>query len=229
MKNIFRKKKIEISPDENTLAIIGQLKSSIDTVFDVGACHGRFSKKVFQKFPTSKIYAFEPFPDSYAVLKREMHGRNAILNQAAVGKAIGKSIFFVNKNYETNSLTESVSTNSQIDALIQKESEITVDVITIDDYCEKNGISKIDLLKIDVQGNTLEVLKGSEAMLKNRKISIIQCEVEFIEIYKNQKLYHDVATMLTSYNYTQYSLYNLHYDINGRLSWADAIFILKND
>jgi FkbM family methyltransferase len=38
----------------------------------------------------------------------------------------------------------------------------TVKLSTLDDYCEKNSIDRIDFLKMDVEGHELKVLKGAE-------------------------------------------------------------------
>ena len=40
------------------------------------------------------------------------------------------------------------------------EKSIDVEIITLDDFCLKNNINHIDILKIDVQGAELDVLKG---------------------------------------------------------------------
>ena len=44
----------------------------------------------------------------------------------------------------------------------------TVDVISIDEYCEKNRIKRINLLKIDTQGSEAEVLRGAKEFIKKR-------------------------------------------------------------
>jgi FkbM family methyltransferase len=40
----------------------------------------------------------------------------------------------------------------------------------LDDYCVKNHINKIDLLKIDTQGREDEILKGAKTLLKIIKL-----------------------------------------------------------
>jgi hypothetical protein len=52
----------------------------------------------------------------------------------------------------------------------------TVSVTTLDKFCEENKVSKIDLLKIDVEGFEYEVLKGSVNTLTKGKIDTIQIE-----------------------------------------------------
>lgn len=47
---------------------------------------------------------------------------------------------------------------------------------TLDDFCTANGISEINLLKIDTEGHDLSVLKGAECMLNSMHIDMIQVE-----------------------------------------------------
>jgi len=46
----------------------------------------------------------------------------------------------------------------------------------LDNFCEKNHIDFIDMLKMDVEGHEFRVLQGSKRMLENRKINYIQFE-----------------------------------------------------
>ena len=45
-----------------------------------------------------------------------------------------------------------------------------VNIISIDEYCETNSISKIDLLKIDTQGYEEQVLSGCYNLIKNNSV-----------------------------------------------------------
>ena len=59
-----------------------------------------------------------------------------------------------------------------------------VNVVSIDSFCKKKNIDKIDLLKIDTEGHEAEVLKGATRMLK-KNIRYILIEFHFSKIYKN--------------------------------------------
>ena len=52
----------------------------------------------------------------------------------------------------------------------------TVSITTLDNYCSKNKINRIDLLKLDVEGNELKILDGASKMLSKNKITNIQIE-----------------------------------------------------
>jgi len=62
---------------------------------------------------------------------------------------------------------------------------ITVRWTTIDRFCAEQKIKKIDVLKIDTEGFELEVLKGTEAMLKRRAISFVYFEFNDIQLDEN--------------------------------------------
>jgi hypothetical protein len=54
---------------------------------------------------------------------------------------------------------------------------LTVDVVCLDEYCRQHKINRIDFIKIDVEGFELNVLKGGIILLTNKKIDVIQLEV----------------------------------------------------
>lgn len=78
--------------------------------------------------------------------------------------------------------------------------EIIIKCEALDDYA-KNKIEQIDYLKIDTQGTELDILKGAQQLLNQRKIHVIKVEVSTISIYKNQALFSDIDLYLRKHNY----------------------------
>ena len=108
-----------------------------------------------------------------------------------------------------------------------------VQTVRLDDVPEARNA---DYLKIDVQGAELDVLRGSEELL--RSVSIIQAEVEFVPIYRGQPLFADVDQFLRAHGFS----FHLFGHTEGRvlqvvpsshdtererrqLLWADAVYI----
>ena len=220
----------QINIDGGILEVIKYLgRKEVSNIFDVGAFHGRYALASSKVFENAKIHCFEPSPRAFQVLQRNLVGDRFSLHNSAVSDITGTTKFYLNENHETNSLLLSTQTNSVVDHLTKYRSEISVDAITLQQHCRDRNIDSIDLLKVDVQGATMNVIEGCSELLQKGKIRLIQCEVEFLEIYKNQKLFHHVATYLEKNDFSLYSLYNLHFDVNERLSWADALFYKPNE
>lgn len=67
---------------------------------------------------------------------------------------------------------------------------------TLDNYCLQNNISKIDILKIDVQGFEAEVLLGASRLLADSLIDMLIIEVTFDDYYKHSTSFYDIESIL---------------------------------
>ncbi len=132
--------------------------------FDIGANVGMHSLYALKSFPGVKIVAFEPFPKNVSYLK-EVISRNKIINidliPCAVGNSTGKIYF------------EEGATNLQ-GKISNEKSNIEVSIISLDYYISQSNLVP-DLIKVDVEGAEIEVLKGSKQLLsKHSPIWVIE-------------------------------------------------------
>lgn len=63
------------------------------------------------------------------------------------------------------------------------KSTVEVQSISLDDYAKEKGLNEIDLVKIDVEGAEMMVIKGIKELLSNNKVKIIQFEYGPFSIY----------------------------------------------
>ena len=199
-------------------------------IFDIGAYVGDTVELFKKSFSESNIHAFEPFPISFDTLnKRFIKTENFFLNNLAVGDSTGvKKQMYITKNKGSSSLLKPEKNANKFwqgnPLLIEKKLE--VETITIDYYCQKNNIEKIDLLKIDVQGNEIEVLKGAEQMLKNRKVKLIFTEISIAPNYKGQTDIDVLIKLLKGYKYTIFNFFKMRHK-DGKLIECDVLFYLE--
>jgi FkbM family methyltransferase len=151
------------------------------TILDIGANAGIFSLEATAINPAAKITAFEPTPPIAEHLLQTCT-LNSIQNIKVVQQAVGSSARSIYLNFcgESNegmnfTTTEPRATNT-----------IIVNQVTLDLYCKKQGIEHIDLLKIDVQGNELDVLIGAQKLLETNSIQTIFFEVNPISVDNNE-------------------------------------------
>lgn len=151
------------------------------TVFDVGANIGElsllFSSLVGDK---GQVHSFEPCQKTFNKLSQicDIIQRPQIkINHKAVSKKQDLiKLYVYDDEYSTlNSMADRPLENYGLD--IKPNHIEEVESITIDQYCQENNISHINLLKIDVEGAEYQVLLGTENMLKNKKIDC--CLFEF--------------------------------------------------
>jgi hypothetical protein len=77
--------------------------------------------------------------------------------------------------------------------------ELEVDCISLAQFVQEENLSRIDFLKLDTQGSELDILRGGGDFL--REISIIKCEVMFVQLYEGQPLFDEVVGTLASYGF----------------------------
>ncbi len=143
-----------------------------EIIFDVGANIGQ-SVVGFQRwFPQATVYAFEPVAASFEVLCRRF-GRypNMHFSNVAVGDQVGEGVIYTHAYSQLDTMVS--------DSRSGASGEQTISVTTIDTFCEGHGVEHIDLLKIDVQGWELNVLRGAKRMLSERRVRFAKIEAGF--------------------------------------------------
>ena len=196
-------------------------------IFDVGACDGTTVCKYKSLFPDSIVHAFEPQPKPFQNLtKLTQHYKNVYTNNLALSNYCGRSDFTITEGYYSSSLLNPLP-NTSIEIHTRPNSKIKVNVTTIDQYSFEKGIKEINLLKMDVQGSELNVLKGAESLLKTGGVQVIYSEIWFNAAYEEQAYYEDIIVYLKKFNFKIHGIYNVSYDFskNGENLWGDAIFL----
>ena len=151
-----------------------QLGQEVKVVIDVGAHIGKTTQRYRNAFPSSKIIAFEPTPDTFEQLSVNIHElRDVKAEQMALGSVPGEAELIVYELSVLNSLWESTANSYRYKT---KGRKVTCKVDTLDAYCERNGIERIDLLKIDTEGSEIAVLQGASRMLSSDAARFVYAE-----------------------------------------------------
>jgi FkbM family methyltransferase len=158
-------------------------------IFDVGCHKGKITKIFFDLYNHSKIYCFEPNKLLHKTIRQNNLNKNLTVNSYAVGEKVEEKLFSLDDLDLTSSLSK-INKNSfylKIKKMILgiSKNSLTkkVKVITIDNFCRIKKITRIDLIKIDVEGYEYMVLLGSKKMIKNTNYIII--EIQKNSMYKD--------------------------------------------
>lgn len=172
------------SPEEvekaELLCYVKALKPGM-VVFDVGANVGRLTA-LFSTLvgANGRVHSFEPTGETYrrlCLMCEALGLENVRTNHSAVGDMIGKAQFhqYASDHAAWNSMA---CRPLEKYGIVVKAPVVTeVPVTTIDKYCEEASISRIDFLKIDVEGAELQVLRGASRMFSAKGIR--SCLFEF--------------------------------------------------
>lgn len=181
------------------------LNSSNFILFDVGSFQGDYIKDLNKLSKNLEIFCFEPDILSFTNLKNKYSGTKGInIYNTAISSSIRESKLYSYNSMDNRSHS---SMNKNVFSNYFKKNYVanTVHTTTIDEFCKLNNVNNIDLLKIDVEGHELEVLKGANEMISKNKISKIQ--FEFTQLNVEQRIFFkDFWDFLKQYDYTIYRL-----------------------
>ena len=168
-------------------------------IFDVGANCGQYLNMILSKTQNSKnldIHCFEPQKSAFIQLNNLAKGHDNIhLNNIGLGSVTGE--MNLNKDSDSSVYASLYQSNyKQYNVNLTNKEKVSID--TLDQYCKKNKIQKIDLLKIDVEGHEIEVLKGAIELLSAGSIKNIQFEFGLASI-ESRIFLKDFFEVLTDY------------------------------
>lgn len=211
----------------NLISLKNLLNQSKISYADVGASKDILIRwRKYIKFLT--IYGFEPIFEEYKNLKAKFKNQKNIklYNCALADKNGLKNFYEVEGIYQSSFLKPNYNFIKQYP---NPERFNLKKVFKI--YCKKFDTfkEKFDFIKIDTQGFNYNVLIGAKKTIKNTLA--IEIEVEFIKIYKNQKLFEDTKKFLEKKDFIFLDFIdlrrwsNLKNNLFGRIIFGNAIFI----
>jgi FkbM family methyltransferase len=160
-------------------------------IFDIGANVGTWTLLAKAIFPSATVHSFEPFAEHQeAFVRATARIPNVNLHKIALGAEAKSQKLNVTDFSDASSLLELTAEGRSLQGLQTVATE-SVEVTVLDNYVSANALPLPDLIKLDVQGYELEVLKGASKCLQHAQALIL--EVSFRELYEGQCLFHDVV------------------------------------
>jgi len=226
LKNIVRRKTgldpvHGVSLHHDLRRLVPELR--VNVLFDVGANCGQSAVEYSRCFPRARIYCFEPVRSTFLELCDRTSGMSHVqCHNVALGSTRGSARMVVDEKSELSFVVEGdpVSVND-----VRLED---VRMETLDHFCDEEKLEHIDLLKIDTEGQDLEVLRGGARLIDEMRISVLQVEAGVSRSNNRHVAFEAFREYLEPRRYALFGLYEQVHewvDMKPHLRRVNAVFI----
>ena len=171
--------------DMNTMKNFLETKINFDDIniiYDIGCLDGKDTILMSELF-NAKAFGFEALKSNYKKFLLNNNNENVEFYNVIIRNYNGKTVFFEKEENGIHSVFE--QNLSKTKSILKN-----LDCVRMDSFIKENNLPIPDLVKIDVEGATLEVLESFGDLLSS--IKILQIETEEKEYFKGQTLEPEV-------------------------------------
>jgi FkbM family methyltransferase len=187
----------------------------------------------------AEVIGFEPVEAECAQLNATYESHQGVIRYLpfAIGDGANHSLRVTNipmtsSLYEPNN--ETIDVFWSLGELMRVEKRVDLETKRLDDLLPLTGA--VDFIKLDIQGSELMALENAKDTLAT--VGVVQCEVEFVELYHDQPLFADVDKLLRSQGFCflkfaylmgrPYKPLSSNGNQNNSISqtlWGDAVYV----
>lgn len=192
-----------------------------ETIYDIGANKGNWTKECLQYFSDATYYLFEPQQN----LKKdiiEVMGDNKKYKLFSLGVGNVNGILNFTIHDRDDSCTFSYTKEEAKEQGLRQEE---IPIVRLEDFIKEKQLKRPNILKIDAEGLDLQVLRGAESLLKD-------CEVIMVEVaIVNKRIDNTALKMLSfmdEYGYKIFDITDLNRPFSNKILWlSEFVFIKK--
>ena len=176
------------------------LRDKIRFAIDVGANEGNYAAALLSWNPNVRIWCIEPHPKTFKRLtSRFAETSNVSAHQIALGSQNGEAELY---DYSHGEGSPHASCLPGIIERVHKSeaSSISVDLQTLDTFVNRHQISKLDLLKIDAEGQEFAILENGLWAIRETNVTYIQFEFNEMNLISRTSL-ADFVDLLPDYTF----------------------------
>lgn len=197
----------------------------LDVIFDVGANVGQSAVQFSDVFTGANIFCFEPVHETCEILRRNVQDNPKV---SCFCKALGPGTGTGSMMLQSGSVNNSIVDRPTIGPTRFNDTTLrTVEMETLDNFCQERGLQWIDFLKIDTEGYDMMVLQGAQDMLDAHRIGWIQVEASMTHFNEKHVPFSEFTGFLEPKGYVLFGIYDQTPEWSGeaRLRFSNPVFI----
>jgi FkbM family methyltransferase len=171
----------------------------VEEIFDIGANIGQSAVQYAINYRAARIDSFEPLRKPFDELeKRTSRNPRIHCHNLALGSSSGVArMDTMNYTYMSR---------------MSDDGDETVTVTTAVEFTRENHIDHINLFKVDTEGFDLEVLRGAEQLIRERRIDLIQVEAGMNPENTHHVYFENFTQYLHGFDYRLFGIYHQFYE-----------------
>ena len=206
--------------------LLGLAQRQFGSIIDVGANTGQFARRARIHFPGIEMLCFEPLPGPFGELAGwAARTENVRTFNVALGDCNRRMPFFCHADHSpSSSLLHRTDLSVAIYPQTARHESVLVDLRSLDSVLDEvTPKPKVPmLLKLDVQGSEMQVLRGAATAM--RKIDACIIEVCLEELYVAQSSFRDIYQFLDAAGFRYKGNLNQVHGEGGQVIYLDAVF-----
>ncbi len=182
--------------------VLDHLKmNNIETILDVGANAGQYSRELRKAGFKGRIISFEPASMAYRDLKMiALRDKNWQTFNFALGESGGVASIHISGHSPSSSILPMTDLHYDASPGSEYLNDEEIEIKTLDSIYDTLGIGSENVfLKVDTQGYEKKVLEGGQRALS--LIKGIQLELSASELYEGEEIYYSVCRFVEERNF----------------------------
>lgn len=175
---------------------------SPELIVDVGANVGQTAEQFLRWFPAARIICFEPVSTTFQELSRRLGSEPRVqLVRLGLGAEAGVGTI----RLEGEPGMYALAPEGEAAAEVPSEA---VELETLDRFCQREGMARLGLLKIDTEGHDLAVIDGAAGLLASHRIDLVMVEAGTDPDNRRHVPLEALKARLESHGYRLFGVYN---------------------
>lgn len=189
-------------------------------IIDVGANHGAWTRETMKYYPRAKYTLLEPQENLKHNFNDLLMSSNVNYFACGAGAESGEFKFTIVDRDDSCSFRY-----SEEEAKAKGFKQVVVPVVTINELIERNNLAIPDLIKIDAEGNDLDVLEGCSNLFGKTEVFMVEAAI-VNKLFKNN--IYEIIHYMNSKGYNLFDITDMNRPWDLKVLWlVELVFVKK--